>query len=98
MPLQRRVPKRGFTNVFRKEYSIVNVGDLDRYPPGSEVGVRELQEAGLVRKIEDGVKLLGNGDIQHVLVMHVHKASATALKKIEAAGGRVELIPFEKRS
>jgi large subunit ribosomal protein L15 len=95
MPLQRRVPKRGFTNIFKKIYSVVNLNDLERFPSGSEVGLQQLMEAGLVKKVYDGVKLLGDGDIKHVLTIHVHKASASAISKVEAAGGRVELIPLQ---
>ena len=96
MPLQRRVPKRGFTNIFKKRYMVVNVGDLDRFPEGSEVGLQELIEAGLVRKVYDGVKRLADGEITRPLTVKVHKASASAISRIEAAGGRVELIPFQK--
>jgi large subunit ribosomal protein L15 len=92
MPLQRRVPKRGFNNIFRKQFSIVNVGDLDRFPVGSEIDVQDLIGSGLVKKHNDGVKLLADGDILQALTIHVHKASAAAISKVEAAGGRVELI------
>jgi len=93
MPLQRRVPKRGFTNPFRKEYSVVNVGDLSRFAEGTEVSVLDLISSGLVKNQKEGVKLLADGDISQPLTIRVHKASAAAIGKVEAAGGRVELIP-----
>lgn len=97
MPLQRRIPKRGFTNIFKKEYGIVNLGDLERFPAGTEVGVQQLVEAGLVKKSFESIKLLADGEITHPLTIHVHKASASAITKIEAAGGKVELIIIQKR-
>ncbi len=97
MPLQRRVPKRGFTNLFSARYGIVNVGGLDRFEAGSEVGPQEIRIAGLVKKQMDGIKLLGDGEIKIALTIRVHKASASAISKVEAAGGRVELIPSLKR-
>jgi large subunit ribosomal protein L15 len=93
MPLQRRVPKRGFTNPFRKQYSVVNVGDLGRFAAGTEVSVLDLISSGLVKKLNDGIKLLADGDISQTLTIRVHKASAAAITKVEAAGGRVDLIP-----
>lgn len=98
MPLQRRIPKRGFTNIFKKIYGVVNIGSLDRFPEGSEVTVEQLTAAGLVKKNLDGVKLLADGEITHPLTIHVHKASAEAIRKIEAAGGKVELIILQKRN
>lgn len=98
MPLQRRVPKRGFTNIFKKYYSIVNLSDLQRFPTGSEVGPEQLIESGLVKKHHDGIKLLGKGEITSSLTIRVHKASAAAVGKVEASGGRVELVPLQKRN
>jgi len=92
MPLQRRTPKRGFTNIFKTCYAVVNLEDLNRFPQGSEVGVDQLRDAGLVKKVRDGVKLLARGDVAHALVVRVHKASAAAVSKLEAVGGRVELL------
>lgn len=92
MPLQRRLPKRGFTNIFRKHYSIVNVRDLDRFEPNTQVDSEALKAKGLVKQVRDGVKLLGNGDISHPLEIRVHKVSRTARQKVEAAGGSVELV------
>ncbi|SHE72527.1 LSU ribosomal protein L15P [Desulfacinum infernum DSM 9756] len=92
MPLQRRVPKRGFHNLFRTEYQVVNVGDLGRFEAGAVVGPEELKAAGLVRKNAKLVKLLGNGEAAPGITLRVHKASASAVAKIEAAGGKVELL------
>jgi len=97
MPLQRRVPKRGFTNIFKKEYSLLNVGDLERVSAVNEVGPEEIVKSGLIKKIHDGIKLLAKGEINKALTIRVHKASAAAISKVEAAGGRVELISSEKR-
>ncbi|MGA7875019.1 MAG: 50S ribosomal protein L15 [Desulfoferrobacter sp.] len=97
MPLQRRVPKRGFTNIFKKHYSLVNIGDLDRLQEHSEIGPEQFIRSGLVGKLRDGIKLLGEGEITRPVTVQVHKASAAAIKKIEAAGGRVELISSEKK-
>lgn len=92
MPLQRRLPKRGFTNIFRKEYAVVNLSDLDRFDKGSTVDVSSLLEAGLVNKIGAGVKLLADGDIKKPLIIKVHKSSQAAREKVEAAGGRIEVV------
>jgi large subunit ribosomal protein L15 len=92
MPLQRRVPKRGFTNIFKKIYGVVNVRDLQRFVAGTEVTPLEFLESGLVKKHYGAIKLLAEGEIGYGLTVRVHKASAAAISKIEAAGGRVELI------
>jgi len=92
MPLQRRLPKRGFTNIFRKEYAIVNLSDLDRFEKGSTVDLALLVAAGLVNKIGAGVKLLADGDIKKSLTIKVHKFSQSAKAKVEAAGGRIEVV------
>lgn len=97
MPLQRRIPKRGFHNKFKVRYSVVNVGDLARFEAGAEVDVGQLMEAGLIGKLLDGVKLLGEGEISHPLTVRVHKASVAAVSKLQAAGGRVDLIPSPER-
>jgi large subunit ribosomal protein L15 len=96
MPLQRRIPKRGFTNIFKKEFSIINVDDLSKFPAGSEVGPLDFIGAGLLRKVRYGVKLLANGEINQPVTVRVHKASASAIQRIEAAGGKVELIPLKE--
>lgn len=91
MPMQRRLPKRGFTNIFRKEYSIVHVKDLNRFPAGSVVDVEVLREAGLVRKLMDGVKLLADGEVDRPLTVRVDRASRAAREKIAASGGTLEV-------
>lgn len=92
MPLQRRLPKRGFTNIFKKEISIVNLSDLEIFETGSTVDVAALVKAGIVKKIGDGVKLLADGDIKKPLTIKVHKTSQAAREKVEAAGGRIEVV------
>ena len=93
MPLQRRLPKRGFHNPFKKKYDLVNVGDLSRVEDTSEITAEVLLKAGLIGNAKDGVKLLGNGEIKTKLTVNVAKASASAIAKIEAAGGKVNLPP-----
>jgi len=91
-PLFRRLPKRGFNNTrFRTEYVVVNVGDLARFDAGSRVDVEALRKAGLVRGKNASVKLLGGGEIDRALTVAVSKASASAAKKVAAAGGSVEV-------
>ncbi|MCK4728255.1 MAG: 50S ribosomal protein L15 [Desulfobacterales bacterium] len=92
MPLQRRLPKRGFTNIFKKQYAIVNVRDLGRFDKGSVVDEAALAGAGLVARKRDGVKLLGHGAIDYPLVIRVNRCSKSAQASIEAAGGQVELV------
>ena len=92
MPLQRRLPKRGFTNIFRKQYVILNIRDLNRFDPNSTIGIEALKNAGMVKRSRDVVKLLGDGEISHPVMIKVHKVSKTARDKIEAAGGKVEVI------
>jgi large subunit ribosomal protein L15 len=91
MPLQRRIPKRGFRNVFRKEYSIVNVKDLNRFDAGSVVDVDALRAMGIVKNVKDGVKLLGNGEVTRAVTVKVDKASKEAARKVAAAGGTMEV-------
>jgi len=90
MPLQRRVPKRGFTNLFGTEYAVVNVGALDRLT--GEVTPELLVKEGLVRKLLSGVKVLGDGELTKPLVVKAHRFSKSALEKIVRAGGRAEVI------
>ena len=91
MPLQRRLPKRGFHNPFRKVFAEINVRDLDPFAPDSVVDEDLLRQRGLVRGKCDGVKLLGDGDIDKPLTVKVNHCSAGARKKIEAAGGKIEV-------
>lgn len=91
MPLYRRVPKRGFTNIHRREYAIVTVKDLERtFNPGDVVSPKELKQTGLVKSMLDGVKILGNGDITKKLHIKANRFSQAAAEKIRAAGGTVE--------
>ena len=90
MPLQRRLPKFGFTNIFKKRYSIVKVGDLSIFEPNTVVDFAALAEVGLVNKVLDGVKLLADGDLKVALTVKVDKVSKAANDKIVAAGGKVE--------
>jgi large subunit ribosomal protein L15 len=92
MPLQRRIPKRGFTNIFKKEWSIVNVKDLNIFDDGTVVTVAILKQAGLIRKSDIPVKLLGDGEVEKQLTVQVHKASQQAEDKISAKGGKIEVI------
>jgi large subunit ribosomal protein L15 len=92
MPLQRRVPKGGFTNINRVEYQVVNVGDLNRFEAGTEVTLALLKERDLAKKLSLPVKLLGNGNLDRPVRVRVHAASATAREKVEAAGGTLELL------
>jgi large subunit ribosomal protein L15 len=91
LPLIKRLPrKRGFTNVFKTEYNIVNVSKLNVFPPGTEVSPKELLQAGLISSPSQPTKILGEGDIKHPLLVKANKFSLSAEKKIVAAGGKVE--------
>ncbi|WP_347489950.1 50S ribosomal protein L15 [Desulfoscipio sp. XC116] len=93
MPLQRRMPKRGFTNApFKKEIITVNLDKLNRFENGTEVTPEVLLETKVVRKIRDGVKILGEGNLEKTLTIKAHAFSKSALEKIEAAGGKAEVI------
>lgn len=92
MPLQRRLPKRGFTNIFKKEYAVVNVKDLEKkLDAGATVDRQMLLEAGLIKKKFELVKILGDGEISKSLTLVVDKVSKSARQKIEAAGGKIEV-------
>jgi len=91
MPLKRRLPKAGFTNIFAKDYTEVNVGQLAKFAAGSVVDAQSLHDAGVISRIgKDGVKVLGNGELGVALTVKVAKVSAGAAAKIQAAGGTVE--------
>ena len=92
MPLTMRLPKRGFTNKWRKEYVAINVDRLEIFEDGQVVSPVELIEMGIIKKIEDGVKIMGNGEITKKLTVVANKFTATAKEKIEAAGGKAEVI------
>jgi len=91
MPLVRRLPKRGFTNIFRTEYAIVNLSDLNRFSKNSVVGADELRKAGLVKK-HLPIKILGDGELKKPLTVRAHQFSESAKTKIEAKGGKAEVI------
>lgn len=91
MPLQRRIPKRGFNNIFRVEYATVNVSQLNVFENGSVVDADALVEAGLVKKILGGVKILGNGELERKLTVKAAAFSKSAEEKINAAGGKAEV-------
>lgn len=92
MPLQRRLPKRGFTSLDKKVYALVNLRDLELFETGSVIDVEALVLAGLVNKVLDGVKILGDGVLSKALTVKAHKFSKSAQEKIEAAGGKVEVL------
>jgi len=92
MPLARRVPKRGFNNIFAKPLTAINVAALDRFPDGAAVGVSELLESGVLSKCEYGVKILGNGALTKKLTVKASAFSESAKQKIEAAGGKAEVV------
>jgi large subunit ribosomal protein L15 len=91
MPLHRRLPKRGFTNIFRKEYAIVNVSDLEKLE-GDSFSPESLVQAGVVKKLKSGLKVLGNGELTRQITVRAHLFSKSALEKIQKAGGAVETI------
>ncbi len=92
MPLHRRLPKRGFTNIFRKEFAVVNLSDLAAFEAGSEVSPEILKEKGIVKNLCDGLKILGEGELQNALKVRAHRFSKSAAEKIEKAGGSIEII------
>jgi large subunit ribosomal protein L15 len=92
MPLQRRLPKRGFTNIFKETYSIVNVGKLEKFAEGTVVTPDLLAEAGLIRSKGEKVKILGHGELTKKLTIKAHKVSQQAEAKIAATGGQIEVI------
>ena len=92
MPLFHRLPKRGFTNVHRKEFAIVNLDALNRFEEGTEVTPELLLESGVVSNQKAGIKVLGKGSVEKKLTVKAHKFSASAKEAIEAAGGKTEVI------
>jgi large subunit ribosomal protein L15 len=92
MPLQRRIPKRGFTNIFRKEYAIVNLDDLAKVTGSDPVTPEMLKQKGLIKDMKDGLKILGTGELKAKLIVRAHKFSKSAMEKIQAAGGKAEVI------
>ena len=92
MPLARRIPKRGFNNIFATKYAIVNVSDLNKFKDGTVVDTELLVASGLVKKVYDGVKILGNGELSAKLTVKAAKFSQSAIEKIEKAGGKAEVM------
>ena len=92
MPLSRRLPKRGFTNIFAKEYATVNVSDLNAFDDGTVITAEFLKERKLIKKVNDGLKVLGNGELEKKLTVQAKKFTKTAQDKIAAAGGNAEVI------
>ena len=92
MPLYRQMPKRGFSNINRKEYAIVNLTTLNRFDDGAEVTPAVLLENGVIKNVKSGVKILGNGKLTKKLTVKANKFSASAVKAIEAAGGKTEVM------
>lgn len=92
MPLQRRLPKRGFHNLFKKEYALVNLSALNDFDEGATITPEELAQRGMIKKALKGVKILGDGDLSKSLIVKAHKFSKTAVEKIRTAGGEVEVI------
>ena len=92
MPIHRRLPKRGFTNIFKKKWVVINIRDLSRFERGSTVDEEALVAAGLVKGQRDGVKLLAQGDIDYPLTVKINAVSENAKKKVEEAGGSIEVI------
>ncbi|MFO7982821.1 MAG: 50S ribosomal protein L15 [Desulfuromonadales bacterium] len=92
MPLQRRLPKRGFTSLSKKEYALVKVSDLELFEENSVIDLEALGKAGLVSRLKDGAKILGDGELTKSLTVKAHKFSKSAVQKIEAAGGKIEVL------
>ncbi|GAA3719780.1 MULTISPECIES: 50S ribosomal protein L15 [Salinicoccus] len=92
LPLFRRIPKRGFTNINRKEYAVLNLSDLNRFDDGTEVTPEMLKENGIVKDAKSGIKVLGNGTLEKKLTIKAHKFSGSAAKAIEEQGGSYEVI------
>lgn len=92
MPLHRRLPKRGFNNIFRKEYTVVNLETLASFKAGAKINPDVLKEKGIVKKSRDGIKILGVGELKHALHITAHKFSKSAIEKIQKAGGVIEVI------
>lgn len=92
MPLHRRIPKRGFCNIFKKEYEVINIKDLQRFEGTSQIDVEILKKSGLIKSERNLIKLLGDGEVTFPLNIKVHRATRTAVEKVESSGGKVELL------
>ena len=92
MPLARRIPKRGFNNIFATKYAVVNVSDLNKFKDGTDIKTEHQIATGLIKKVNDGVKILGNGELTAKLTVKAAKFSQSAIEKIEKAGGKAEVM------
>ncbi len=92
MPLYRRIPKSGFTNIFAKEYASINLSALERFEAGTVVNAELLHQAGIVKQVKDGLKVLGGGELSKQLTVQAKKFTASAVEKIEALGGKAEVV------
>jgi len=92
MPLYRRIPKRGFVNIFKKQWAVVNIEDLNKFENETVITPELLIETGLIKKVLDGVKVLGDGNLEKKVTIQAHKFSKSAVGKIESAGGKAEVI------
>lgn len=92
MPLQRRLPKRGFTNIFKKRYAVVNLRDLADFGAEEPITPQTLLDRGLVKQVQDGIKILGDGELKAPLTISAHLFSKSALEKIQKAGGKAEVL------
>lgn len=92
MPIYRRLPKRGFTNIFAKKYTSINVEDLNKFDNGTEITAEVLKENGVIKKINDGIVVLGRGDLNKKVTIKAKRFSKSAEEKISAAGGKAEVI------
>ena len=93
MPLQRRLPKRGFTNIFKKRFAVVNLRDLAKLDPAEAVTPELLLKRGLIKRLDDGLKVLGEGELKASFTIQAHHFSKSALDKIQKAGGKAEVLP-----
>ncbi len=92
MPLHRRLPKRGFTNIFKKRYALINLADLEKFEATEKITPELLMKQGLIKQLRDGLKVLGDGDIKAPLEISAHAFSKSAIEKIQKAGGKAEVI------
>ncbi|MCD6353497.1 MAG: 50S ribosomal protein L15, partial [Proteobacteria bacterium] len=92
MPLKRRLPKRGFTNIFKKKFALINVQNLERFEDSTIIDPSFMIKEGLIKKLYDGVKILGTGNLTKLLTVKAHHISGQAKEKIEKAGGNIEII------
>ncbi len=92
MPLHRRLPKRGFNNIFRKEFAAINLEKLSAFEAGAQVDPEALKKRGLVKNLRDGLKILGVGELQNAIHVRAHKFSKSAAEKIQKVGGTIEVI------